>query len=266
MNTPDRAAARRRTRGFTLVELIVVLFIILLMIGLATPVFSQLLKTSRVQQTAQVATAACYQARAEAQRYRKLVSVYFGDDQTKLPVKPPSGVLPAKNNIEIWTVKTWDPSQIGAGASPLLNGSDWYPYGATLGEKDRIVNPQPITFPDGVRILAGNFQKNWTGAKYDHQFYFGSFNAASPEGEVKRHNVAYSRNGGMPGWYDGLNSYFTILIFDENTGEHLLIWCGEWRASSKPRILPYALTQVANRAGVWTNIKSFKEIPANIDK
>ncbi|MCW8131914.1 MAG: prepilin-type N-terminal cleavage/methylation domain-containing protein [Planctomycetota bacterium] len=261
-----RMSIRSDRRGFTLVELIVVLFIILLLIGVATPAFSQMLKTSRVQQAAQVASAALFQARAEAQRYRQMVTVNFGDDQAKLPVKPPAGVLPPKGQIELWATLVGDSDQVGAGSPPLLNGSDWYPYGATLAEKDRLINPQPITFADGVRILSGNFQKSWSGSKYDHTFSFGSFHTTAPEGEVKRHNVAYSRNGGMPGWYDGLNSYFTILVFDENTGEHLIIWCGEWRASSKPRILPYSLTQIAGRSGAWVTLKSFKDIPANIDK
>lgn len=264
-NNRHRTARRRRT-GFTLVELLVVLFIILLLVGAATPAFSQMLKSSRVQQAAQVASATLYQARAEAQRYRGIVVANFGDDLSKLPVQPPAGVLPDKNRIELWTVKTWDSTAVGAGAQPLLNGSDWYPYGATLAEKDRLLNPQPITWVEGVRILAGTYARNWNGTAYDTTFSFGAFNSGSAAGEVKRHNIAYARNGGMPGWYDGLYSYFTIMIFDEVTGEHLLLWCGEWRASAKPRVLPYSLTHIGGRTGTITKLGSFKDIPAKVDK
>ena len=277
---PKRHHASRITRhascrGFTLVELLVVLFIMLLLVGVAAPALSQMVKSSRVQSAAKTAMAALFQARSEAQRFRACVVAMFGDVRERLPVAPPSGVLPEKNRIELWRVKMDVGYDFSYGASSPPFGSaaygypDWYPYGGSLADKDRPLTESASSFPEGVRILTGALNRyTWDAAKnrYALDFNFGSFNPASPEGEVKRHVIAFSRNGGMPGWYEGLYAYFHCLVFDEASGEHLAIWCGEWRASSKPRILPHSLDILGTRSGTVTNVTDYRQIPQKIDQ
>jgi type II secretory pathway pseudopilin PulG len=247
-----------------MVELIIVLVVMALLTSLAVPSLAQFTKTTKVDQAVHSISTALYHARNEAQRYRRLVAVFVGDDVNKLNPQPQPGILPPKGRVELWTVLTDGGDGIQSSESPLGCAAAGYPDWMPYSSKNRDLTPGTITIPDGVRVLAGNFYHTWNGTGYDNQFWFGSYQK-SALGEIKRHNIAYSRNGGMPGWYDGLNSYFTLLVFDEATGEHQLLWCGEWRASSRPRVLPYQLTQLGNPAGVFKQITDRKQIPQLID-
>jgi type II secretory pathway pseudopilin PulG len=263
----DDRSTRRMPRGaaagFTLVELILVMFIILLLMIMAAPMLSKFLKTSRVQQTAQTIFTALFHGKGEAQRYRRLVGVFFGDDQSKLNPKPSPGVLPPNGKIEIWTVKTAGGDKIGATEAPLGNLGEWYPY----KDPDRNLTPSALTFPDGVRILSGLFSRELVAGKYEHGFGHPPPRfQKSAIGECKRHNIIYARNGGMPGYSDGIWSYFNLLVFDEATGEHVIVWCGEWRGNARPRILPYSLTRIRPSSGVWQSLTNFRDISDNIDK
>lgn len=244
---------RRRPRAFTLVELIVVVFIMMILVAVATPMLSKFAKQSKVQQATQVIMTALYHARSEAQRYRRHTAVYYGDDVSQCAVKPKPGVLPAKNHIEIWTVKTQWEDGIGSGGAPLNCQGDWYTY----MDPDRNLTPGTLTIPDGVRVLAGGFSRYWGTSSYEHDFSFWSYNP-TPEGELIRHTTVYDKNGRMPGWYDGMNAYFTILVFDEATGEHALIWCGDNKSAPRPHVMPYTLTKVqGNSLTSATDIAKF---------
>jgi type II secretory pathway pseudopilin PulG len=254
----------RTPAGFSLVELILVIFIMVLLTLITVPMLSVFNKTSKVQQACNALTTAFWHARMEAIRTRSLVAVYFGDDQTLCNPQPTAGVLPQKGRVEIWTVKTDGGSdQISADESPLNNQGPWYPY----KNPDRNLTPEPITLPDNIRVLAGLFTRTVSGTKFKYNFgWNASFNPV-PDGEIKRHNIVYSRKGGMPGWFDGLNSYFTVLVFDQSSGEHALIWCGEWRSCNRPRILPYSLTGVYGAAtGTFHTLNSISDLPKWIDK
>lgn len=253
---------KRRAFGFTLIELIIVIFIMMLIVAVATPMLSKFAKRSKVQQATQVLMTAFYHARSESQRFRQMVAVYYGDDLSKCSVKPLAGVLPSRNRVEIWTVKTnGGNNTIGSGGDPLGNMGDWYPY----KDPDRDLTPQALTLPEGVSVRAGVFERSWNGSSYDHKFYFNSYNA-SPIGEIKRHHTVYNRNGCMPGWYDGLNSYFTVLVYDASTGEHSIIWCGDNKSAPRPRVLPYTLTYAYGPSGAGGKLTSMADIPNFIDK
>ena len=246
--------------GFTLIELILVIFIMVLLTMMTTPMLSQFVKQSKVQQACSVLSAAFYRARNEAKLTRRLVAVYFGDDVTRLNPAPTPGIIPSKGSVELWTVRTaGDSDNIGASESPFNNQGDWYPY----KDPDQKLTQTPLTLPDGVRVLAGSFLRSSPTGPYS--WGLNSFNP-TPDGEIKRHEIVYSRTGAMPGWYDGLNSYNSVLVFDEVTGEHAIIWCGEWRTSSKPRLLYYQLSGVYGPSGSYYPVTANADIPKFIDK
>lgn len=265
MTNSSRSTLRApRPAGFSLVELILVIFIMVLLTLLAVPMLSQFTRTTKVQQACSALTTAFWHARMEAIRTRSLVAVYFGDDVTRCNPKPTAGILPQTGRVEIWTVKTaGDSDQLSADESPLNNQGPWYPY----KDPDKNLTPEPITLPDGIRVLAGLYSRQVVGTTTKHYFGWNSAFNPTPDGEIKRHEIVYSRKGGMPGWFDGLNSYFTVLVFDENTGEHALIWCGEWRSCNRPRIMPYTVSGVYGAAtGTFHALNSVSDLPKYIDQ
>ncbi|MBI3829757.1 MAG: prepilin-type N-terminal cleavage/methylation domain-containing protein [Planctomycetes bacterium] len=206
-----------RDSGFTLVEVILVLFLMLLMFGMAVPVFSKLLKTSRVDQATHAVFTALWQTRSQAMRTRTAVALYYGDDTAQLNPQPSPGVLPPCGRMEIWTVRYWNyPWYLLANYTqpyyPMSPGNapDWYPYNLPLNS----LTPLPLTLPESVRVLAGNFNRNpwscsfsWSGYKKD------------PTGELKRHMTVFAHTGSLT-W-----TYPHVLIFDEVTGDHRIIQC-----------------------------------------
>src|SRR2546421_362230 len=91
--------------GFTLMELLLVIFIMILLTTMAMPLFYQFVKTSRVQQTANIVASTIARARMEAMRTRKMTGIFFGDNPAQCKNKPTAGIMPSKGRIEIWTVK-----------------------------------------------------------------------------------------------------------------------------------------------------------------
>jgi prepilin-type N-terminal cleavage/methylation domain-containing protein len=251
---------RSKFAGFTMMELLIVLLIIALLTVVITPNFSKMMKGSRVQQAAQSVVSSLYRARALAQKYRSTVGVFYGDDPSAHPaarwVPPLSTTLPKYGQIEIWSVRTaeswnWVYTDRGYGWSedgvtatlatpydPVANtgnGADWFPYYA----RDQLLTPQPISFPDGVRIMAGRID---TGGQTKLDFVFWSY-LNDPVGEIKRHNSVYTKNGSCP-TYDQYHCYLTLLIWDVTTGEHVIVEVGEHKSSSRPRILDKKLTHI----------------------
>jgi prepilin-type N-terminal cleavage/methylation domain-containing protein len=250
-----------RRNGFTLIELLLVMFIMVLLTLITIPIFYQFVKTSKVQQTASIVSTTLFRARMEAQRTRKMIGVFFGDEIAFCKTQPTPGVLPPSGRIEIWTVMDnyangdfGDSAGSGAECSPYNNQGNWYPY----RYPDRCLTPEPITYPTGVRILAGLFDHNG-GYHFGWQNNWGQYQA-NGDGEIKRHTVTFSRTGAMPGWYNGLNSWWDIIVFDEQTGEHVVISVGEWLMSSKPRILPFQLTGMWGPSGSYYPITKTQDI------
>ena len=257
-----------RASGFTLIELLLVLFITALLTIMAVPSLMHTDRSSKLQQACSVVMAQLYRARQEAINSRRMVTVYFGDDITHCPVAPTPGVLPPNNSVQMWTVKTnGSIDGVGANDGPYYPLSwsipAWYPY-ETL---DRCLSPVPEPLPGGIRVLAGLFKRTSTSPiKVTFGWGPSANYQRSADGELKRHNVTFSKIGSMPGWYDGLNSYYTLLVFDEVTGEHQLIWVGEWLISSKPRILPYQLTGVYGPSGALHTVTKNSDLSKYIDQ
>lgn len=243
---------RAAGRGFTLVEMVLVLFIIVLLATLATPTFSMFLKSTRVQETARTVLSTCNKARAEAQRYRTIVAVLIGDDTGGLKTKPFAGDLPPRGQMEIWAIKlAYNDAVSQLSFTPYcvetpISTPKWYSYRA----KEKLLSPEPIKFNADVRVLTGWFKHDSTTDL--NYFYFplykntGAWQAQA--GEFKRHCTAYDKRGGACA-YDQRNNMKYILVFDPTTGESLVIQAGVWQGSARPRILPFQLTHIQQPSG-----------------
>lgn len=282
MQASRMSAGRKTQRGFTLVELMVVLFVIVLLVGVATPLLSKLLKSSRVMQTANTCLAVLYRARAEAMRYRLPVSVFFGDDLTKCPTQPTPGVLPPYGQIEIWTVKLDPPSAVNAywytdnGSHFINDGFNTRNYqswnsggfgGVPFDTKEKPLTPNPISFESGTRVLAGFFTSNGGPRVFKNSNYWNA-----PRGEIKRHTITYTGAGTSVSYSDAY-SYRDLLVFDTSTGEHMVIEAAEWKAATRPRILmgtsgPLYLSHVGKRLSGNTvfAISKFNQVNQWIDQ
>jgi type II secretory pathway pseudopilin PulG len=253
MNQGNRAQAQ--AGGFTLIELVVVMFVIILMTVAVAPSLSRLLKNSRVQEAAQTVTAALYRARGEAMRYRSCVALLYGDDPSKIPAgrwaPPVSTTLPPNNKMEIWTMKT----DLAGNVNTLYreSGNGWAEDGLTatmtsphnpIGPPQAWVNWFPffskirllsndLTFPQGTRIIAGNFTSS---TRHFHAKPDGNSFKPDSVGEIKRHESVYSSNGSVPTHTD-LYVFRYVMIFDEASNEHVVIEVGEWKSVSRPRIV-----------------------------
>jgi type II secretory pathway pseudopilin PulG len=263
----------RRTAAFSMIEIIIVLFIMALLTVIAVPMLSSFVKTSKVQQACDLISTVLYRARMDALRTRRYVSVFFGDDLAKLPVQPTPGILPARGCIEAWSVLIAsggsNDNTTGIYCSPYNNQGDWYPYMA----KDQKLALDPVVLPDGIRVLAGLFVRTsgsnppiidyaWGGAVDDG----GNGYKMSPDGEIKRHTITFSRSGAAPGWFDGLNSFQTMLVFDEATGEHALMSITESVLTSKPRVLPFHLHGIYGPSGTYYLINQFADVAKYVDQ
>ncbi len=266
----NRFAHLNRSRGFTLIELILVIFIMALLTAMTTPMLFQFVKTTKVQQTVKAISTSLYRARTEAMRTRKMVGVYFGEDPTSCKTPPLPGVLPSKGRIEVWTVRdSYDSGDFQneggcMGSTTPYNlpfdGANWYPY----RHPDRCLTPEPISYPDGVRILAGKFSNNATAPKY--VFGWPKDYMATAEGEIKRHNITFASTGAMAMPIDGVNSWWNLLIFDEQTGEYTLLSCGEWLTSARPRVLNFQLSGLYGPSGTYYPLTNKLDIPKLVEQ
>ena len=239
----NRTAQRR---GFTLVEIAVVLVIMTLLATMATPAFSQFVKGNRIQQTAKTVLSALNQARAESQRYRTLVAVYFGDDVSQLKQKPKVGVLPPYGQMEVSSVNEGYGDGVGwlsfkpfAVEYGYYSTPPWYPC---ISKKKTISTEFP-TFPDGVRVIACDFKRVNGQNILAFPYYCNSGTWEAATGEVKRHCCAYDKRGASAGETSQSNFRY-VLVYDVKTGEHLIIQTGVFQANARPRILPFQLTHI----------------------
>lgn len=233
--------------GFTLVEILVVLFIIMILLAVGTPVFSQFFKTSRIQQASEAVYTSLFNARAQAQRYRGFVTVFFGDDLTQLNPKPLPNVLPQYGTVEAWAVKGQPGDLVIDNYEPWAPGyasgwppGYWYPFQVKL----TLLTPDPISFPNGIRIVCGKYSRFWDSisSTYISRFSFPSYKK-DPVGEIKRHEITFTRTGRTAGFGEQYNYPF-VLVFDAATGEHRVITSGSWYSNARPRIVPYTLTHI----------------------
>lgn len=238
----------RQGRAFTLVELILVIFIIALLTGMAYPLFSQLAKQSKVQQTVSAVETALFHARSEAQNLRSVVAVYYGDDLAGMGLEPSPNPVPKKGQIEVWAVQATTGFGFGGYGdvrpviSPSVSGADqWYPFRFPT----MMITKQPITFPDGVRIMAGSFSRSLSGGVYRCIFDFPKYRK-DQIGEIKRHHTVFSQRGGLVQQVTGSGcyAYDFILIYEEATGQHVVMEAGRSHSATRPRVLPYVLTHI----------------------
>ena len=225
--------------GFSLIELVLVMFVMALLSIMAVPVFAKLVKTSRVQQASQQVLTLLWQARSEAERYREPVVVFFGDDPALLPVQPVPGVLPPRGLMEIWSVKRgvnaaeddrlWDEVPPYWVENPTQQCPDWYPHRA------KIANLTPVSgaLPDHVRVLCGNmYTGNYGGINMDHEFRTDYYRQDAV-GEIHRHQVAYGRSGVL-----AMSSYNFIVVYDETDGDYQVILVSTGGMATRPKLIP----------------------------
>jgi prepilin-type N-terminal cleavage/methylation domain-containing protein len=257
----NHSSVRHDPFGFSLIELIVVLVVILMLSVAVAPSLSRFMKNSRVQSTARTVIAALFHARHEAQRYRTTVALFYGDDpsrhSTAVWSPPLSGVLPKYGSMQLCVVKNapsenfsptfkdksfaWAEDMINAGNSvphnpmgPNMAGQSWFPYYSIV----TTLSDQNFSFPEGVRIISGAF----SGMTASKNFKFTNY-TRSNVGEIKRHNSVYTRNGAVP-TYSDMYCYRSVLVYDTASGEHVVIEIGEWKSVSRPRIMNEKLTHV----------------------
>jgi type II secretory pathway pseudopilin PulG len=230
------SARAPRLRGFTLVELLLVLFLIILLTAMAVPSFAQLTRTSKLDQATKAVFSALKQARTAALNMRRVTAVLYGDDFSGITPGPVSGVLPAKGEIEIWTMLDgghheipYQPDIVSGPGYP----AEWYPYRFP----DIPVTPSPITFPDGVRVISGEFDTTALN------FHFGTKYKKDARGEVIRHQTVFAHDGGKPAWHSSACS--TVLVFEQLSGAHCVILTGaDWNAYLRPRVISTGIKKV----------------------
>ncbi len=236
-------ATRRRfpATGFSLVELLLVMFVVTLLCAIAVPTFSKFVKTSKVDQASKIVISAMYHARSEAQRFRTAVGVFYGDTCTTFSPAPLPGVVPPDSTIELWTVRTVSYSGYGTECEPYAPeqpASDPYPVWYPYRFKDRKLD-QTYTLPSGIRVMAGAYTPSGNKGFFNFACY-----RKDPKGEIKRHHTVYDGRGSMPSYLNYAYAWFHVVVFDEASGDHVIIEAGQWQSSTRPRILPGRITDI----------------------
>ncbi|MCW8129144.1 MAG: prepilin-type N-terminal cleavage/methylation domain-containing protein [Planctomycetota bacterium] len=244
--TCNRASSRTSARAFTLVEMLVVLTIILLLAGVAAPVFSAFAKSSTLDQATKVVFSALRQARVTAINDRRVTAVMYGDDLAGIEPKPLAGVLPSRNQIEVWTVL--DAGHFSYPYMPDLPSaqhwtSPWYPYRF----KDVPVTPEPMTIPEGARVIAGLYDKNTAN------FHFGGGGWTCYKkdsiGEILRHQTVFDPTGCKP-LHGGYGGFDHVLVFVPSTGALAVIQTSAswYNGYFRPRVVSQRLDRVGGLA------------------
>jgi prepilin-type N-terminal cleavage/methylation domain-containing protein len=243
-----------KERGFSLLEILVVMFILCLIFGVGIVSFAKLVKTSKIQQAVEAVMTALWNTRAEAQTHRAVACLFYGDDASGLKTAPLPGVLPAFGRMEIWTVGTTQaqrPQNIFAASSP----PPWYPY----HYKQKCLSPQPLTLPPGIRAQAGRY----TRTPAARTFAFPDVLNTGPHaaiGELRRHNTPFWRTGGGIWAWENTD----VIVWEPATGEHAVIHACETYGgarNSRPRIETRALTHIGT-----TKLVSHQEINGLMDR
>jgi prepilin-type N-terminal cleavage/methylation domain-containing protein len=259
-----------RHAGFTLIELIIVMAIIVMISVVAAPSLSSLLKSSKVQEAANIIMAALYRTRGEAVRTRAPVGLFFGDSAARHPaarwVAPLSTTLPPEGMLEIWSVvndtttntspmyrnsaASWTEDGFSAGMCTPKNPSGgsmayvgWFPWYV----KTRI-RANPIALPNDIRIIAGNYWQEYpvgTTVRVFKNYNWANGNFIQDRiGEIKRHHIVFNSNGSIP-CHNGDNHTFRhVLIFDQAQNNYIVVEAGEYLSMARPRVV--------NSSNLWT--------------
>jgi type II secretory pathway pseudopilin PulG len=228
--------------AFTLVELVLVLFIAMLLSIMAVPSFSMFAKTSKFDQALKEVFSALKQARVTAINERRVTAVMYGDDFSGINPKPLPGVLPEKGRIEIWTVL--DCGVFGKPYMPDLTTatiwvSPWYPYRF----KDVPITPEPLTIPDGVRIVTGSYDTT----KNDFNYGAAGWTCYKKDqiGEILRHQSIFDQTGCKP-LHAGYGGFECVLVFEVSTGKHAVIqMAGSWyNGYFRPKIISTSIKSI----------------------
>jgi type II secretory pathway pseudopilin PulG len=259
-----RLHRRKRCFGFTLIELIIVVLIIITLFSIAVPSFSKLFKTSKVQQAAQAVFTSVWHARSSAQSLlgQYDVAVYYGDDLTQLSPKPIADVLPEWGQMSIWAVRT-NRELIDYTTGPYCPETPssvpvWYPF---CYPRSPLLSA-PHTLPTDIRALAGRYVSSVSSGKPYRTFYFPDYQR-SAKGEIKRHSSVFGRNGGL-----SAASYEHLLLFDPSSGSHIVLEVGsKGAAATRPRIVvdpgakqPATLTHIGHAGKYLPSNASVKPI------
>jgi prepilin-type N-terminal cleavage/methylation domain-containing protein len=249
--TNQRAA---NVHGFTLVELLLVMFIIALLAATGTPIFSKMVNRSRVEQAIACVETGLFLARSEAQNLRLHVAVFYGDDLKRLGLVATPNPVPAPGSVEVWTVRGTSGYGSFGGygqTSPMGAPDASFPFKDTV----KLINKQPLTLPSNVRVIAGRFYRSGSNCVFDFPSY-----RKDAIGEIKRHHTVFAQRGGLAR-NDSAYAYMHLLIFDEATGDHAVIEAGRCQSATRPHTLPYKLTHIGS-----TPLTDYRQIGPLIDK
>jgi prepilin-type N-terminal cleavage/methylation domain-containing protein len=256
--------------GFTLVELIIVMAVIVMLSVIAAPALSTLLKTSKVQEAANIVMAALYRTRGEAVRARTQVGLFFGDSPSRHPAarwQPPlSTTLPPDGTMEIWSVEqdktgntspmyrnnaaSWTEDGFAAIMSTPKNPAGgsmtyiaWFPWYVKINLISR-----PISLPGDIRIVTGTYWQQYPVGTTVRKFNTGdtAMGSFTPDriGEIKRHNIVFSSNGTIPCRNNYDHTFRYILIFDQAQNSYVVIEAGEFVSLSRPKVV--------NNSSLWS--------------
>lgn len=138
MLEPLGGTGRRRARGFTLIELVVVIAIAAVLVAVAVPSFREFFDSKRVEGVATELYTDLQYARSEAVSRRADVRVEF-----------------ASTGYEVWLMKRLDKTEkdvrLKAAGSKAQESSDW--GGASLAEAPAFVAFEPVR---GIATTSGN--------------------------------------------------------------------------------------------------------------
>ncbi len=245
-----------KPRGFSFVELMVVLFVIALMTTVVAPAFSSLIKGTKLKQATEAVMGAVYRARHEAQIRRTQTAfaggaipttpvIFFGEDTTQpLAVQPSTGILPPYGQIEIWTA-SYSNTAWGSSANPTH----------CFDTKWHCLSPQPITFLDPIRILVGSYHDMNPKLHNDILFSFGdtyTTDGNPSKGEVSRHQLPFFRGRKATVFDLNKNANLwdipnSVLLLDNYTGENEVVIVTDAATSRdvRPYLAPYAITAIS---------------------
>lgn len=137
----------RRSRGFTLIELMIGLAIMALLLGMGLPAFSAWLANSKVRNAAETLQTGLSLARSEAMRRNQTVEFMLTNDEVNLGTV---GTVAAAANGVHWLVRTRDPV---SGIYQLIEAKSGFEGSGSSG-----ASPVKVTASDstiGFRGLGG---------------------------------------------------------------------------------------------------------------
>ncbi len=234
----------KRSGGFTLFELMVVVAIILVLASIAVPTMSSFFKVSKVMTAAETLRGAMWLAELNAVRMRTCVGLYFD--------------YPEEGLMEIWDYR----SSYGGGSMPSApdGEGDWISTSshadpATPGyyRIHRMVN-RPFKLPDGIKIIAAHYDTG-TGDLYWPYWH------ESLVGRLKAHWVGFDVTGKKMSWHSQYHAYLYYVVIDEGSGEHVFVYLPHSQGA-RPRIREaYTIKSIegvpiADALEIWPAVKA----------